>query len=119
MNSTKYELNGSQVFVSDFPKSALNLYRTANVSAPNRAINTLGIARAYAQRRLNSDAVAVYQKLLAQISVSNNTDETFLQEATGFKIQKEELQGSATSKQQSVSLAILFVLIRAFFTVDQ
>ena len=100
-------------------KYALTLYRTANLSAPNRAVNTLGTARAYAQRRLNSDAVKVYQKLLAQISVFNNTDDTFSQEATSFKIQKEELQGSATNKQLSVFFVFLFLLIQAFLTVDQ
>lgn len=119
MNSTKYELNGTHVFVSDFPKYASTLYRAANLSAPNRAVNTLGTARAYAQRRLNSDAVKVYQKLLVQISVLNNTDDTFSQEATGFKTQKEELQGSATSKQLPVFYVFLFVLAQGFLTVDQ
>ncbi|CAF4723878.1 unnamed protein product, partial [Rotaria sp. Silwood2] len=83
-NSSTFMLNGAQVLISEFPRYALNLYQLADLSAPNRAINILGMARANAQLRYNDEAVKFYRKLLVQISSSNNTDPLFSQEATDF-----------------------------------
>ncbi|CAF4660887.1 unnamed protein product, partial [Rotaria sp. Silwood2] len=59
-NSSTFMLNGAQVLISEFPRYALNLYQLADLSAPNRAINILGMARANAQLRYNDEAVKFY-----------------------------------------------------------
>ncbi|CAF3861055.1 unnamed protein product [Rotaria sp. Silwood1] len=90
-----FMLNGTQVSISEFPQYALNLYQIADISAPNRAINILGMARANSQLRSNDEAVKFYRKLLDQINASNNTDPLFSQEATDFIAQKESMGNSA------------------------
>jgi hypothetical protein len=58
----------------------LALYQKANSSAPNRAINTLGIARAYSQLHNYTEATKLYRILLTQLTSSNDTDAVFTQE---------------------------------------
>ncbi|CAF4914218.1 unnamed protein product, partial [Rotaria sp. Silwood1] len=84
--ATQHELN----FVID-NNSSIIIY-APDISAPNRAINILGMARANAQLRSNDEAVKFYQKLLDQINSSNNTDQLFSQEATDFIAQKESMR---------------------------
>ena len=107
-------LNGTQVSVSDFASRALTLYQIANVSSPNRAINILGMARANSQLLLNSEAVRLYQLLLAQISSSNNTDPIFFEEALDFISQNEDLQNSSNNNKFGFS-SILVVFIFFIF----
>ena len=66
--------------MTDFPSRALGLYQQANGSAPNRAINTFGMARANLQMGNNAAATQLYQGLLVQISSSNDTNSIFSQE---------------------------------------
>jgi hypothetical protein len=105
-------LNGSRVAVSEFPRLALKLYEYANSSAPNRAINILGMARANSQLRLNSAAERFYRMLLDQIGSSNNTDTIFVDEAKAFIAQKEVLTGLAD--RQSVYYPLLFTCVILF-----
>jgi hypothetical protein len=92
-------LNGTQVSVDQFPQRALDLYRTANLSAPNRATNILGMARSNSQLRLNLEAARLSRILIAQISSSNNSDPIFSEEANDFLAQKEALKNSANNNQ--------------------
>jgi hypothetical protein len=74
-------LNGTNVSINEFPTRALALYQEANSSAPNRAINTLGMARANLQMGDETEAIRLYQALLTQMTSSNNSDPIFSEEA--------------------------------------
>lgn len=109
-------MNGTEVSVSEFPRLALNQYLAANLSSPNRAINILGIARAYSQMRSNNQAERVYQILLDQITSSNTSDPIFAQEANDFISQKQALQNVAKKNQFSLSsIFIVFLLFTLFY----
>jgi len=84
MNSSVYILNDSETSVDKFPLMALNLYKTADQVAPNRAINTLGMARSNAHLGQDSVAAGLYQQLIYQMTSSNNSDDSFLKEANEY-----------------------------------
>ncbi|UJR31504.1 hypothetical protein I4U23_018993 [Adineta vaga] len=112
-NFTILMFNDTLISVSQFPLFALDLYESADISAPNRAANILGMARANSQLRYNNAAERLYQKLLDQISSSNNSDPIFAQEATNFLAQKTELTGLADKKQfcfYSIVLSLFFII---------
>jgi hypothetical protein len=77
-------LNGSEVSVNRFPSIALDFYRKADQVAPNRAINTLGMARSNAFLDQHSVAAGLYQQLFFQMTSSNNNDDSFLKEADEY-----------------------------------
>jgi len=79
-------LNGTSVSINEFPTRALSLYQTTNLTGPNRAINTLGMARSYLQSGNTNEAVKFYQALLIQMNSSNDSDPIFLQEALNITI---------------------------------
>jgi hypothetical protein len=79
-----YQLNGSQISVDKFPSIALNLYKTADQIAPNRAINTLGMARSKARLEQHGAAASLYQQLFFQMTSSNHSDDSFLREANEY-----------------------------------
>jgi hypothetical protein len=79
-----YRLNGSETSVDKFPSIALNLYKKADQTAPNRAINTLGMARAKARLDQHGAAVSLYQQLFFQMTSSNHSDDSFLREANDY-----------------------------------
>lgn len=56
----------------------------ADEKAPNRAINTLGMARSNAHLDQHDAAVNLYQQLFFQMTSSNNQDESFLKEANEY-----------------------------------
>ncbi|CAF4681163.1 unnamed protein product [Rotaria sp. Silwood1] len=101
-----FMLNGTQISISEFPQYALNLYQIADISAPNRSINILGMARANAQLGSDNEAVKFYRKLLDQINPSNNTDPVFSQEATYFIAQKENIGNSANNLLSAFSFQL-------------
>ena len=77
-------LNGTKTFVDKFPSIALDLYKNADQLAPNRAINTLGMARSHANLDQHSAAVSLYQQLLFQMTSSNHSDDSFLEEVNDY-----------------------------------
>ena len=77
-------LNGSQISIENFPSLALDLYKKADQVAPNRAINTLGMARSNALLEQHGAAASLYQQLFFQMTSSNRSDETFLKEADDY-----------------------------------
>jgi hypothetical protein len=77
-------LNGSEISVHKFPSIALELYRKADQVAPNRAINTLGMARSNAHLVQHSAAVGLFQQLYFQMTSSGHNDESFLTEANEY-----------------------------------
>lgn len=77
-------LNGTEVSVKKFPLIALSLYRLADQEAPNRVINTVGMARANAHLHRHMTAAGLYQQLLFQMTSSHSHDEYFLQEANEY-----------------------------------
>jgi len=79
-----YTLNGSETSVDKFPLIALNLYKKADQTAPNRAINTLGMARSNAHLDQHSIATGLYQQLLFQMTSSNHSDDSFLKEGNEY-----------------------------------
>ncbi|CAF3351042.1 unnamed protein product [Rotaria sp. Silwood2] len=112
-NTSTFMLNGAQVLISEFPRYALNLYQSEDLSAPNRTINILGMARANAQLHNNDEAIKFYRKLLTQINFSNTTDPLFSQEATDFITQAENTKNSANTNQ----LCFLLILIVFMYLV--
>ncbi|CAF1073198.1 unnamed protein product [Rotaria sordida] len=83
-NTSVYMLNGAETAVDKFPLIALNLYKKADQIAPNRAINTLGMARSNDYLNQHSIAVGLYQQLFFQMTSSHNNDEYFLKEANNY-----------------------------------
>ncbi|CAF0907888.1 unnamed protein product [Adineta steineri] len=83
-NSSVYILNGTQININNFPLIALDLYKKADQIAPNRAINTLGMARCNAHLHQESIAVSLYQQLYMQMTTFNNSDDYFLKEANQY-----------------------------------
>lgn len=109
-------LNGTQVSVNEFPQRALDLYLTANQSSPNRAINTLGTARAYSQLLNNIEAVKYYKILLAQINSSNNSDPGFAKEALDFiALQQEKPPIPIVNIANNIEYCILLIFIISIY----
>lgn len=77
-------LNGTWVSIDKFPLIALDFYKQADQVAPNRAINTLGMARANSDAGQDRTAVTLYQNLHFQMTSSNRSDESFLREANQY-----------------------------------
>lgn len=77
-------LNGSQIAIENFPSLALDFYKKADQVAPNRAINTLGMARSHALLEQYEVAASLYQQLFFQMTSSNRSDEIFLKEADDY-----------------------------------
>ena len=77
-------LNGTWVAIERFPLLALDLYKQADQTAPNRAINTLGMARGHADAGQDQTAVTLYQNLHFQMTSSNRSDESFLREVNQY-----------------------------------
>jgi tetratricopeptide (TPR) repeat protein len=105
-------LNGTNVSIDQFPARAIALYQKANLSAPNRAINTLGIARTYLQMGNTNQAVQLYQALLTQMTLSNNADPIFSEEAL-TTIAK--YNGAASINNNSFLLSIFILCIFSGF----
>lgn len=80
MNTSIYKFNGSEISVDQFPSIALDLYKTADHIAPNRAINTFGMARAHVLLNDHHAAVSLFQQLSYQMTSSNNHDDSFLRQ---------------------------------------
>lgn len=102
-----YTLNGTNVTIDKFPSQALALYQEANSSAPNRAINTLGMARANLQMGNKNEANRLYQILLTQMTSSNNFDPIFSAEALNITAN----YNSASTNKYSFILSIFILCI--------
>ena len=70
--------------IEKFPSIALDLYKKADRPAPNRAINTLGMARSHDAAEEHFVAVALYQQLHFQMTSSNHSDNSFLKEINEY-----------------------------------
>jgi hypothetical protein len=86
---------------------ALILYQTANLFARNRAINTLGMARANLQMGNTNEAVNLYQVLLTQMSLSPDSDPIFSQEALNIIA---TYNSAATNKHFFLSSIFIFYI---------
>ncbi|CAF4433106.1 unnamed protein product [Rotaria sp. Silwood2] len=95
-----YTLKSKRTPIVDFPSQALSLLKKTNETAPNRAINMVGMARAYVQSDNINEAVKLYQLLLTQMNFSNNSDLTFFQEAQQF-IEQSLVQYNSSSNYPS------------------
>ncbi len=84
MNSSMYILNGAEISIEKFPSIALDLYRKADRVAPNRVINTLGMARSNVFLGQHNVAAGLYQQLFFQMTSSNSSDDSFLEEADDY-----------------------------------
>ena len=105
-------MNGTEISVDKFPSLALDYYEKADKIAPNRAINTLGMARANAHLDRAHTATNLYRQLIFQMTSANYSDENFLQEANEFL----EQHNSTINRTLSIML-IIFSLISSFFTL--
>jgi len=112
MNSSVYTLNDSETSVDKFPLMALNLYKTADQVAPNRAINTLGMARSNAHLGQDSVAAGLYQQLIYQMTSSNSSDDSFLKEAN------EYLDNHSSAINRSFSLLSIFFHFVVLFFIE-
>ncbi len=101
-------LNGTETLVDNFPSIALNLYKKADQTAPNRAINTLGMARSHAHLNRHSAAVGLYQQLFYQMTSSNTNDDSFLKEANAY------LDKHSSAINCSFSLNLIFFSLFCF-----
>ncbi|CAF1127208.1 unnamed protein product [Rotaria sordida] len=97
-----YTLKSRQISIVDFPSQALILYKKANEAAPNRVINIVGMARANTQLGNTNEAIKLYQLLLTQMNLSNNTDLTLLKEAADFIAQNPIQYNSASNYFSSI-----------------
>lgn len=102
--------NGTQTSIAKFPSIALKLYKIADQTAPNRAINTLGLARSNAHLNRHSIAVGLYQQLSFQMTSSHYHDENFLKEPNEYL----DNHNSAIHSNFSFSLT-LFILSCLFY----
>jgi uncharacterized protein HemY len=107
-------LNGANVSIDQFPTRALALYQRVNSSAPNRAINTLGMARANLQMGNTEQAVQLYQALLTLTTSSNNADPIFSEEAL-TTIAKYNGAASTSTNIYSFVLSIFILCIFSGF----
>lgn len=114
MDTVVFNLNGSRTTVISFPQRALDLYKRANLSAPNRAVNILGVARSYSQMQHNGDAVRYYRMLINQITSTNTSDPIFSQEANDFIAKYENLQNHGNINRIYLSTFFLFFLVFIF-----
>jgi hypothetical protein len=97
-------LNGINVSINEFPGKALVLYQEADSIAPNRSINTLGMARANVQLGNNDEAARLYQVLLTQVNLSTDSDPIFSQEAANFIVNyNSTTTGSTTAHYNSAT----------------
>ena len=101
-------MNGSLTPVEKFPSIALDLYKRADQAAPNRAINTLGMARSHDSSEEHRVAVVLYQQLLFQMTSGNRSDTAFLKEAN------EYLEQHNSAVIRSASLLLLLVPLMYF-----
>ncbi|CAF1122449.1 unnamed protein product [Adineta ricciae] len=115
MNSTNsfiYKLNGTEISVDKFPTLALDYYEKADKIAPNRAINTLGMARANAHLDRAHTATNLYRQLIFQMTSANYSDENFLQEANEF------LEQHNSTINHTLSVMLIFLsLLSSFFAL--
>lgn len=105
-SSSTYTLNGTATAVENFPSIALELFKQADHNAPNRAINTLGMARANALLDRESAAVGLYQQLSFQMTSGNYSDDVLLQQVNRYL----EQHNSAMSCTFSFTFIILSLL---------
>jgi hypothetical protein len=85
--SLTYIFNNLTISVNDFPSYALHLYTIKNQTDPHRAINSLGIARSYAQMGRTDEANQIYEKILRDWSdstFSSSIDQIVIEEATNY-----------------------------------
>lgn len=94
--------------MNDFPSRALVLYQAANSTAPNRAIGLLGMAQANTKMQNNAEAARLYNLLKNQLSLSNTTDASFLQEVANALTQ---LPSKANRKSHHQDLTILSLIV--------
>lgn len=111
MDNLTFMLNATRMSINEFLRCTLNLYQTENLSAPNQAINILGIARAYSQLRYNNNAARIYRVLINQITATNISDSVFSQEAADYIMQKKILQNSAKTNHFCFSSIFVIILI--------
>ncbi|CAF4645866.1 unnamed protein product [Rotaria sp. Silwood1] len=109
-----YILKSKVISIVDFPSQALDLFKKTNETAPNRAINIVGMARAYVELGNINEAVQLYKLLLTQMSLSNNTDLILFQEANNFIAQNLIQFNSATNY-----FSLNFLLLSVFFIINQ
>lgn len=112
-----YTLNNSAVALADFPSYALHLYTRENQTAPHRAVNSLGMARAYSQMGQVDQASEIYEKLLHDWSIStfsSEIDRLVITEATNYllevKVNQTRSDGFAPYSSSSL-INILSMLI--------
>jgi hypothetical protein len=109
-------LNNETISVSDFPSYALRLYEIENQTDPNRIVNVLGMARAYAQIGRTKEANQIYEKLLQDWSDSTfspSIDRVVIEEATAYLLATKINQ----IKNNGYILQFSFILINFLFVV--
>jgi hypothetical protein len=109
-------LNGAQISINDFPTQALTLCQTANSTAPNRAINILGMARANSQSNNYTEAVRLYNVLRTQMNSSNHSDPIFLQEATNVINDVQNNSFTVMSTVISTNITVMSTVTRTTTT---
>lgn len=109
-------LNNQTIPIQNFPSQALSLYQTTNSTAPNRAINTLGMIQANVDLG-NRDEVKRLENLLkSQLSLSNTTDNSFLQEVQNSVNQLVSKASSKSSYQTLLTIISIFFVLYIFLS---
>ena len=112
--ASAYVINGRILSVIDFPSYALNLYQKANRTAPHRAVNSLGTARAYVQMGQISEANKLYRMLLQQwsnASCRSNVNQMVINEANDY------LLGSKKSSINKAAFLRIPLFTMSFLTL--
>ena len=85
--SSSYQMNNVTMNTTDFPSYALDIYIKQNETEPHRAVNLLGMARAYTRLGRREEANAIYGNFVRDWSNSVSStaiDSLVIKEATEY-----------------------------------
>ncbi len=108
-----YKLNNLTLSINEFPSYSLYLYKQENETGPHRIVNTLGMARSYAQMGKINEASQIYEKILQDCSdstFSSNIDRIIIQEATDYLFNQTKNNQSILCSSLALILFLLFLL---------
>lgn len=111
-----YPLNNSIVSITEFPSYALRLYNKENQTEPHRAVNLLGIARAYSQMGRIDEASQIYERFLRDWSDSTfspEIDRVVITEAVNYllEVKLNQTRNHGLIVNSSVSLINVLIIL--------
>lgn len=118
--ASTYTFNNSAIAITDFPSYALRLYARENQTAPHRAVNSLGMARAYSQMGQIDQASEIYRKILRDWSDStfpSEIDRWVITEASNYLREVEANQTRSDGFTPDSSSSLINILLMLIFFI--